>query len=139
MRSNRHRRGTPPRPPQTACSDATRDGCSPLPPKAPPHPPAGGTAPTSRGAVFPCPPHAGRVIDDRELGRRPRRRARLARRPQPPLAQRPGERRVGALVAQPLDLLEQSGGPQVRVAAEPQPAVPLERPEPVRPRRLPLP
>ncbi len=59
MRSNRHRRVTPPSRPLTACSEATRYGCSSDSASAPRHAPECDRAPTSRCACFPCPHHAG--------------------------------------------------------------------------------
>ena len=56
-----------------------------------------------------------------------RRCTRLAVRPQLPGPQRPGERRIGASIAQLAHLVVQGRGPQVRVALQPQPAVVGER------------
>jgi hypothetical protein len=58
--------------------------------------------------------------------------ARLARRAQPAGPQRPGEGRIGAVVPQLNQLVEQRGGPQVRVLSQSLPAVAVERLERVR-------
>jgi hypothetical protein len=73
----------------------------------------------------------GRVLDHRD---RPAldRDAPLARHPQTPDPQLPGQRRVRAGVAEPEQLVEQGRGPQVRVVLEALSAVRLERLERVR-------
>jgi hypothetical protein len=68
-----------------------------------------------------------------------RRAARLARRSQPARPQLAGERRIGAVVAQLAELVEQRGGPQVRVLGQPFPAVVDERLERIRFTALALP
>ena len=91
------------------------------------------SAPTSRNAFEPQPHVRGwvgqlqpvelgllarRVLDHRHrpaLGRA----ARLARRAQPAGPQLAGERRIGAVVAQLEQLVEQRGRPQMRVLAQP--------------------
>src|SRR6266478_4772256 len=59
------------------------------------------------------------VLDDRVLLRRPGLRALLAPRPQPPRAQRPGERGVPAAIPQLPHLIEQRRREQVRIIGEP--------------------
>ncbi len=59
MRSNRHRRVSPPSRPHTPCSEAIRYGCSSEQASTPRHFPDADSAPVSRCAVLPHPHHAG--------------------------------------------------------------------------------
>ncbi len=72
-----------------------------------------------------------RVLDHRDRPTR-RRGARLARRAQPASSQRPGHRRIGPVVAQVDQLVEQGRGPQMRVVGQPLTRVANERVERIR-------
>ena len=63
-----------------------------------------------------------RVLDRRTIGAAGLL-ARRAHRAQRALTDRPGERRIRSAVAQRGDLVEQRGGPQVRISRQPKPAV----------------
>jgi len=86
----------------------------------------------SRASPVPLRLFPGRVLDHRDrpvLGRP----ARLTRRPQPANSQLTGHRRIGAVIAELEQLVEQRGRPQVWIVPQALGAVRRERVEPVSP------
>jgi hypothetical protein len=146
IRSNRQLRVSPPSSAHIRCNPSITCGWSLHSASTPRHRPECASAPTSNNAFDPHPHAAGGSGSSSQsnwvsspggcsitaTGRPLAGRQGLARRAQPTRPQLPGERRIGAVVAQLHNFVEQGGGPQVRVLDQALAAVPGEYIERIR-------